>query len=347
MTREPASSALHAADPAPGLGNVGHGTEGWIDIDGPVHYLDFGGPSRGPLIVCVHGLAGSAVNWSVLAPLLTSRCRVLAVDLAGHGLTRSGGRGTSVQANRQLLHRFVELVTTSPVILMGNSMGGMISLLEASAAADRVSGLILIDPALPFVPARPDLLVAAVFATGGLPGLGPALLRGVHRLPPEAIVASILSLCCHDPSRVPADVIAQHVAVARCRAGFAEAGRDIGIATRSVVGTAGFGGHAYRRGIAALSCPVLLLHGERDRLVPATAARAAARAHPSWSVAVLPGVGHVPQLEAAPDCADAILSWLDSAGEAAAQAATPAMKARDGLSTHRFGRRWRGPHGGA
>jgi len=338
---------MHAADPATGPGRAGHGTEGWVDIDGPVRYLNFGGPRRGPLIVCVHGLAGSAVNWSALAPLLTSRCRVLAVDLAGHGLTRSSGRGTSVQANTQLLHRFIELVTASPVILMGNSMGGMISLLEASAAADRVSGLILIDPALPFVPARPDLLVAAVFATGGLPGLGPALLRGVHRLPPEAIVASILSLCCHDPSRVPADVVAQHVAVARSRAGFAEAGRDIGIATRSVVGTAGFGGHAYRRGIAALSCPVLLLHGEHDRLVPATAARAAARAHPYWSVAVLPGVGHVPQLEAAPECADAILSWLDSAGEAAAQAATPAMQTRDGSSTHRFGRRWRGPHGGA
>lgn len=320
MTGQPASDA----DPAPGVAHAGHGTDAWVDIDGgPVHYLDFGGPNRGPVIVCVHGLAGSAVNWSALAPLLTRRCRVLAVDLAGHGLTRSGRRGTDVRANQHLLHRFVERVTTTPVILMGNSMGGMISLLEASAGAGNVSGLILIDPALPFVPARPDLLVAAVFATGGLPGLGPALLRGVHRLPPEAVVASILSLCCHDPSRVPVDVIAQHVAVARRRARFAEAGRDIGIATRSVIATAGFGGHDYRQGIAALSCPVLLLHGERDRLVPASAARAAARAHPSWSVAVLPGVAHVPQLEAADDCAGAILSWLDTAGRPAAEAATP------------------------
>jgi pimeloyl-ACP methyl ester carboxylesterase len=319
MTCEPASDT----GPGTGAGSAAHGVAGWVDIDGPVHYLDFGGPSRGPVIVCVHGLAGSAVNWSALAPLLTSRCRVLAVDLAGHGLTRSGGRSTAVAANRQLLHRFIERVTAAPVILMGNSMGGMISLLEASAAADSVSGVILVDPALPFVPARPDLLVAAVFATGGLPGLGPALLRGVHRLPPHTVVASLLSLCCHDPSRVSADVIAEHVAVARCRAGFSEAGRDIGVATRSVIATAGFGGHAYRQGITTLSCPVLLLHGERDRLVPASAAKAAARAHPSWSVTVLPGVGHVPQLEAAHECAAAILSWLDSAGRPAARAATP------------------------
>ena len=323
MSTEPIPRAENAAaNPFPGPGGAPRGVASWVDIDGPVHYLDFGGPRRGPVIVCVHGLAGSAVNWSALAPLLTSRCRVLAVDLAGHGLTRSGGRGTDVQSNRRLLHRFIDLVTAAPVILMGNSMGGMISLLEASAAADSVSGLILVDPALPFVPARPDLLVAAVFATGGLPGLGPALLRGVHRLPPEAVVAGILSLCCHNPSRVPADVVAQHVAVARRRSGFTEAGRDLGVATRSVIATAGFGGHAYRQGIAALSCPVLLLHGERDRLVPASAARATARAHPSWSVTVLPGVGHVPQLEAPPECAEAILSWLDSAGLPAARAAT-------------------------
>jgi pimeloyl-ACP methyl ester carboxylesterase len=322
VTSEPAAPTSETAEPGTRPDSAPHGAEGWMDIDGPVHYLDFGGPVRGPVIVCVHGLAGSAVNWSALAPLLTSTCRVFAVDLAGHGLTRSAGRGTDVHANRQLLHRFVERLAPTPVILVGNSMGGMISLLEASAEPDVVSGVILIDPALPFVPARPDLLVAAVFATGGLPGVGPALLRGIHRLPSHAVVASLLSLCCHDPSRVPADVIAEHVAVARRRAGFAEAGRDIGVATRSVIATAGFAGHAYRQGIAALSCPVLLLHGERDRLVPASAARAAARTHPTWSVAVLPGVGHVPQLEAAHECADAILGWLDTDGRPAAEAAT-------------------------
>src|SRR5439155_22578234 len=103
----------------------------WVDLDGPVHYLDFGGPPDGPVVVGVHGLGGSAVNWSALAPALTDRCRVLAPDLAGHGLTRSLCRGTGVAANRALLHRFVGSVTGAPVLLMGNSMGGMIALLEA------------------------------------------------------------------------------------------------------------------------------------------------------------------------------------------------------------------------
>ena len=100
-----------------------------------MHYLDYGGPAGAPVIVAVHGLEGCAVNWSAIAPLLTGRYRVLAPDLAGHGFTRSAGRGVDVSSNRLLLHRFIEAVAGSPVILMGNSMGGMISLSEAAAAA--------------------------------------------------------------------------------------------------------------------------------------------------------------------------------------------------------------------
>ena len=135
-------TATHRATPAPRFG----GESRWTDIGGPVHYLDYGGPADAPVIVAVHGLEGSAVNWSALAPLLTDRYRVLAPDLAGHGFTRSAGRGVNVASNRALLGRFIQEVAGSPVILMGNSMGGMISLSEA-AAAPRSGGRA--DPARP------------------------------------------------------------------------------------------------------------------------------------------------------------------------------------------------------
>jgi pimeloyl-ACP methyl ester carboxylesterase len=341
MTRTEDSAAEGAAS---GLGVQSR----WIDLDGPVHYLDFGGPAHGPTVVCVHGLTGSAVNWSAIAPLLTGRCRLLAPDLAGHGLTRSAGRGTGVASNRMLLHRFIESVAAGPVILMGNSMGGMISLLEASAAPLAVAGLILVDPALPFVPARPDPLVSAMFVLCATPGLGRVILGRFHRMSPEAAVAGVLSLCCADVSRVPAGVVAQHVEVARRRATFTNLGRDISVAMRSVIATAGLSdGQAYRRGIRSISCPVLLLHGERDRLVPVTAALAAARANPAWSLVVLPGVGHVPQLEAPRECAKAITEWLETAGRGAAESATaprrPGLPER--LVRRRPGCRWhvRGP----
>jgi pimeloyl-ACP methyl ester carboxylesterase len=287
------------------------GISRWTDLGGPVHYLDFGGPAAGPVIVCVHGLGGSAVNWIAVAPLLTGTCRVLAPDLAGHGLTQSGGRGTDVAANRALLHRFIESVPGRPVILMGNSMGGMICLLEATAAPDAVAGLILLDPALPFVPARPDPFVAAMFALYLTPGLGQAMLARRRRLSPEQLVTSILRLCCADPTRIAADVIARHVEVADQRAGFTGVDRDFSAAIRSVIATAGYPGRgAYRRLVHSVTCPVLLIHGTDDRLVPVAAARAAARANPAWTLAEFTGVGHVPQLEAPAETAEAITRWL-------------------------------------
>jgi pimeloyl-ACP methyl ester carboxylesterase len=307
------------------------GISRWTDLGGPVHYLDFGGPAGGPIIVCVHGLGGSAVNWIAVAPLLTGTCRVLAPDLAGHGLTQSSGRGTDVVANSALLHQFMESVPASPVILMGNSMGGMISLLEATAAPDAIAGLILVDPALPFVPARPDPFVAAMFALYLTPGLGRAVVARRRRLAPAAFVASILRLCCVDSSRVAADVIARHVDVANQRVTFTGVDRDFAAAIRSVIATVGYPGRqAYQRRIRSVTCPVLLIHGTGDRLVPVAAARAAARANPSWSLAEIPGVGHVPQLEASRETAEVIIEWLSSAGRSAAEAATTGRPGEQG-----------------
>jgi pimeloyl-ACP methyl ester carboxylesterase len=306
------------AAPLPG------GVSRWMDLDGPLHYRDFGGPPGAPLIVCVHGLGGSAANWAAIAPLLAGRYRVLAPDLAGHGLTQSAGRGTGVRANRALLARFIESVSPGPVILMGNSMGGMIALLEAASAPAAVAGLILLDPALPFWPARPDPVVAAIFTLSAVPGFGRVMLARRRRESPELLVARMLALCCADVSRVAADIVALHVGVARQRAGFDNLDRDLLAAVRSVVSTIGYGrGQAYRRVLRSVTCPVLLLHGAADRLVPVAAARAAARANPGWSLVVLPGVGHVPQLEVPGEVAGIITEWLATAGRRAAESATP------------------------
>jgi pimeloyl-ACP methyl ester carboxylesterase len=301
------------------------GESRWTDLNGPVRYLDFGGPADGPVVVCVHGLGGSAVNWAAVAPLLTGTCRVLAPDLAGHGLTQSLGRGTDVGSNRALLHRFIMSVTGGPVILMGNSMGGMISMLEAAAAPAAVAGLILVNPALPFAPARPDPLVTAMFAAYLTPGLRQAVQATRRRQVPAELVASTLWLCCADPSRVAPEVIARHVEVAVQRAGFPTLEADFAAAMRSVVRTAGYPhGRAYGRRVRSVTCPVLLIHGTADRLVPIAVARAAARANPAWSVREFGGVGHVPQLEVPQDTADAVLSWLGSAGQRAAHVAQAA-----------------------
>ncbi|HET7246595.1 MAG TPA: alpha/beta hydrolase [Streptosporangiaceae bacterium] len=327
---EAAAEDRRVAGPGAGGNDVqvlGVGTHSrWVDLDGPVHYLDFGGPASGPMLVCIHGLAGSAVNWSAIAPALTGTCRMLAVDLPGHGLTQSQRRGTGMPAMHALLHRFIETVRTGPVILVGNSMGGMISLLEASAAPAAVAGVVLIDPVLPLVPAVPDHYVTPMLAAYAVPVLGPLLMRRRRRQSPEDLVGSILSLCCVDTSRVPAGVLTQHVTIARQALSLPETEQQISASARSMIAifAGDLLGGAYRRAISSITCPVLLLHGTRDRLVPITVARAAAHVNPAWTMIEVPGVGHVPQLEAPDDTASAIIGWLGSAGQPAAQAATPA-----------------------
>src|ERR1700727_675723 len=99
-----------------------------------------------PPMVLVHGLGGSHLNWVAIAPALAAERRVLALDLAGFGLTPAAGRSATVQSNARLLARFVRDIAGSPAVLVGNSMGGMISILHAGADPETVAGLVLVDP---------------------------------------------------------------------------------------------------------------------------------------------------------------------------------------------------------
>jgi pimeloyl-ACP methyl ester carboxylesterase len=294
----------------------------WVDLDGPVHYVDHGGPVDGPLVVCVHGLGGSLVNWAALAPLLTGRCRVMALDLAGFGHTRGGSRSTSVESNQRLLDRFLREVSGTPVILVGNSMGGLISILQASGQPFTVAGLVLIDPALPVgLSARPDPVVLATFAAFAVPAVGRRLLA-LRRSTSSAETAAndMLQLCCADPSRVPRHVVDQHVEMAAQRRAYEDVDGELLSAAQSLMWVLVDRGR-YSRMQRSIAAPVLLLHGDRDRLVPIASARAAAKANPSWRFEVAEGVGHVPQLEVPEWTAAQILDWLAENPAAAALAA--------------------------
>src|SRR3954447_20202612 len=153
------------------------GTSATVDWDGPVHYVDFGGNADGPTFVLVHGLGGSHLNWDLLAPLLTAHGRVLALDLPGFGRSEPGSRRASVRANVAVLRRFLREVAGGPVVLVGNSMGGMISLFTAASAPRAVRGIVLLDPALPGGRRAFDGAVAGQFLLYALPFVGERFLR--------------------------------------------------------------------------------------------------------------------------------------------------------------------------
>ncbi len=284
-----------------------------VELDGPVHYADFGGTGRP--VVLVHGLGGSHLNWAAVGTRLAAHGHVMALDLAGHGRT-GGPRGSSrVGSNRRLLHRFLERLAPEPAVLIGNSMGGYLSLAEAAAAPERVAALVLVDPALPLVRgARVDRQVLALFAASAVPLLGGVLVRSRFGREPERMVRDMLALCCVDPSRVPPDVYAAHVELARWRLTLGGAtGREFLAAQRSLMNRLLRPRHFWRM-VEAVRAPALVVQGDRDRLVHVEAARALAAARPDWRLAVLEGVGHVPQLEAPERFLAVAAPWLDAHG---------------------------------
>jgi len=324
-TGVPPSRKRSRAAAAPAPSPLAIPPSSWVEIDGPVHYLDYGGPADGPLMVLVHGLGGSALNWAAVAPALARRCRVVALDLAGFGRTRSGGRSSSVHANQRLLHRFITEMVGSPAILVGNSMGGLITVLQAHEHPETVAAAVLVDPALPIGPtAWPDPMVGMAFTAYTVPALGRRLLSSSRRLrSADENAYSILRLCCADASRVPAEVVEHHVGLARERHGDSTADAELLTAARSLLWVlARRGRHAaMMRGIRV---PVLLLHGDKDRLVPVAAARAAAADNPGWRFAEAAGIGHVPQLEAPDWTLEQIWAWLDTDAADAADLARDA-----------------------
>jgi pimeloyl-ACP methyl ester carboxylesterase len=285
-----------------------------VDLDGPTHYLDYGGPTVAPLVVAVHGLGGGAWNWSGIAPLLTDHLRVLAIDLAGHGRTPRAGRTTSVPGNRRLLDRFLREVVTEPVVLMGNSMGGLITLLETAESPDMVRAAVLVDPALP----RPwlsriDPAVALSFAVAAVPGLAESVMnRRQRRQTPQRQMRETLALCSVDWHRIPQPVIDEGLRTATERPAPEFPPKDVLAAARSLVGILARP-RVLRRRIARIqSTPVLLIHGVADRLVSVRLARAAASAYPSWTYEEMADVGHIPMMEKPRETADIVLRWLDS-----------------------------------
>ena len=285
------------------------------DLEGPVHYLDFGG--EGPPLVCVHGLSGSALNWMAVGPRLAAAGhRVTALDLRGFGRTPLGP-GTRLRDNHRLLDLFLREVVGRPATLIGNSMGGLLSVLQAAAHPETVSSLVLVDPALPWRGRRPfDLGVFAFFGAMLPPVAGEAILGwGGRRWGAERVVAGVLAAVAAEPRRLSEEIVRAHVEQEARRLGWPRSHRALAQASRSLLWALG------RRGLAAtyrgVSAPVLIIHGALDRIVPVAFSRAVG-ARFGWQVEVLPDVGHVPMMEAPDEFLSVTLGWLASHQPAAA-----------------------------
>lgn len=291
-----------------------------FDLDGPVHLVDHGGAGR-PILL-VHGLGGSHVNWTAVADPLTAHGSVRAIDLIGFGQTPPAGRSSAVSAQRDLIIDYLRNHADAPAVLVGNSMGGLISIMVARDAPELVESLVLVDPALPVVRPHVDAAVLRRIALPLVPGFGPRSLRmdyGHASDDPEQFVDQTLKVVCADPTRVPPSVRAQMVEMARLRATMPWAGDAFVDAARSIF-TIVVRGRTFARRIRSIAVPALIVHGDEDRLVDVASAKWLARQRPNWQLEVFEGVGHTPQIEVPERFLDVVGDWLADDANANAKA---------------------------
>jgi pimeloyl-ACP methyl ester carboxylesterase len=293
-----------------------------IDLGTPVHFVDFGG--AGPPMVLVHGLGGAAENWFAVGSALARRGHVVALDLMGFGRTPPGQDGVELDANYRLLDRFLTAVAGGPAIVVGNSMGGLIAMMEAARSPDRVAGLVLVSPAQPRLRGAPidwPLLLALILYS--IPWLGRKLWRRrVRRLGPAGLVDDLFRIVCVDPSRVPRDVRDAHVALVAERLARMPWAEDAFVTAARSLMRALARKQEWQAMVSAIKAPTLVVQGARDRLVPLMASRTLVQQRPDWRLEVLEDIGHVAQLEAAGRFSALVERWLDGAGRPAMSRAT-------------------------
>jgi pimeloyl-ACP methyl ester carboxylesterase len=110
----------------------------------PIHRMAWG-DEKLPGLVLIHGGAAHAHWWSFIAPMLSQRYHVVAFDLTGHG--DSGRRDD--YPRRVWADEVIGVIEASnfigPPIVVGHSMGGMVSIVTASVYGDRLAGAIIVD----------------------------------------------------------------------------------------------------------------------------------------------------------------------------------------------------------
>ncbi len=245
--------------------------------------------------VFVHGLAGSATNWTDLMGELRDEVAGFAIDLPGAGYSPAPADGDySIDGHARAVVRFVEHVG-GPVHLFGNSLGGAVSVRVAATRPELIRSLTLVSPALP------DLLPRygpARVAVSAAPALGEWAIRRLSGVPAERRILATLNMCYADLARVHPARLRDAVEELRRRDELPYAGTALVASARGIVYEYFRTGPANLwRQAAEITVPTLVIHGRRDRLVDARMALRAGRAFPNVRIVTLPNAGHVAQME--------------------------------------------------
>jgi glycerol-3-phosphate dehydrogenase len=309
-TTAPTVELLNAAAAEAGAGGLPWQSQ-TVDLGTPLHYADFGG--SGQVLVLVHGIASSHLNWLGIGDRLAREYRVFAVDLPGYGLSRRADQPATVETSRTYLDRFIDHVSpAAPVVLFGHSMGGLVSMMEASAHPEKLSRLMLLSPAAPYPRRSIFSAMAAPFLVAALmPTRSAAMMRrGGRRLDPDRVVRDVMRRIIAPGSQIPEEIMQAHVdLLVRQREEHDWTEQALVESAGSIVKTT-LRRKRFRAMVEQIPTPTLLMHGTRDRLVPYRTGIWLHRVRPDWSWRPLAQLGHMGQMEHPEMVMRTVNDWL-------------------------------------
>jgi len=262
--------------------------------------------SQGTPVLLVHALGASVEYWGrVITPLARTH-RVYAIDLPGFGLSDKPDAPYGEAYFAETIRGFLDAVGLQRVMLVGNSMGGAVSLRFAREAPERVDRLVLVSSGGLGRGINPRVRLLSV------PGVGELLSRPTPEFVRRVVVGPVA-----DKRSVPRALLETaetHARTAGAQRAFLRTLRN-GIRWDGQQPANIRAHHAF---LPRLRSPTLVLWGAQDRLMPADYLE---------TVQQIPDVqvhrlecGHYPQLEAPGELCDVILRFLDGAALARANA---------------------------
>lgn len=138
-----------------------------------IRALEWSESGAGPAVIMLHGVGSNALYFNTLAPRIAARypdMHVLALDHRGSGDSEKPESGYSVETAALDVLGVADQINANQMILVGHSRGGWLAAYIAGRWPDRVSDLILIDPARLAFDTKAD---ADEFYTSVRAGLGP------------------------------------------------------------------------------------------------------------------------------------------------------------------------------
>ncbi len=267
----------------------------WAKVHG--HDVAYRQAGEGPVLVMIHGIAGSSGTWVPVMPLLAERYTVIAPDLLGHGESAKPRGDYSLGAYASGIRDLLGVLGHERATIVGHSLGGGIAMQFAYQFPQMAERLVLV-------------------ASGGLGKEVSPLLRALSLPGTEYVLPAVLAPQLHavvgrvgtvlGRVGVRADPFLGEVWNAWSRLTDLRAQRAFIHTIRAVIDVAGQRVSARDRLYLANEIPTLIVWGDRDQVIPVDHAHIAHELMPGSRLEVVEGAGHFLPIER-PELLDRLL----------------------------------------